>query len=225
MDLLTAKLALECLLFVADGPLDKKRLCGLIGIDGELFEAALQGLHEDLADRSLQVLEVAGGYRMMTRPAFASYAEALFEPSTERVSRSALEVLAVVAYRQPVTRPEIDAIRGVNSSAALVSLLRKGLIREAGRKETPGRPILYATTDEFLKIAGLSGLEDLPHVDTPALDARVLGLPGAVAEGPGAPAATDDEGVEPDRDEETDSCAPGEEPQANAETDASAADE
>jgi len=223
MDLLTAKLALECLLFVADGPLDRARLCSLIGIDADLFEAALQGLHEDLAERSLQVLEVAGGYRMMTRPAFASYAEALFEPSTERVSRSALEVLAVVAYRQPVTRPEIDAIRGVNSSAALVSLLRKGLIRETGRKETPGRPILYSTTDEFLKIAGLSGLEDLPHVDAPALDARVLGLPGAVAEGPGAPdAMAEDEGSEPDDDEWADDRTRGEEPKANAEAGASA---
>jgi len=180
LDVREATLALECLLFVANEPLPVAKLRELMGIDGDLFEAAVAALRDDLTDRSLQVVEVAGGYRMMTRPQFARYVEALFEPHPERVSRSGLEVLAIIAYRQPITRPEIDAVRGVNSVGAVLSLLRKGLIKEIGRREAPGRPILYATTPQFLEVTGLRDLSDLPKVDVEIPDARVLGLPTAV---------------------------------------------
>jgi segregation and condensation protein B len=201
VDLLQAKLAIECLLFVAGEPLPRARLCELIGVDEEMFDAALEDLRDDLTERSVQVTEVAGGYRMMTRPAFAGYVEALFEPEAERVSRSAMEVLAIVAYRQPVTRPEIDAVRGVNSSGSLAGLSRKGLIRDVGRKETPGRPILYGTTRRFLEVTGLAGLDSLPRADAESgvPDAGVLGLPTAVVgerpaatEAPVSAAAADD---------------------------------
>ncbi len=179
MDLREAELALECLLFVANEPLPRKRLRELLEIDEQMLEAALASLRESLASRSLTVVEVAGGLRMMTRPEMAKYVRRFYEPRPERLSRMALEVLAIIAYRQPITRPEIDAIRGVNSSGSLETLLRKGLIKEVGRKNAPGRPILYATTQEFLTVAGLNDLSELPPLDAEVPHSGVLGIPSA----------------------------------------------
>lgn len=177
MDLREAELALESLLFVASEPLSRDRACEVLEVDHDMLEAALARLRDSLADRALTVVEVAGGLRMMTRPQTAKYVRRFFEPKPTRLTRMALEVLAIIAYRQPVTRPEIDAIRGVNSSGALDSLLAKGLIREAGRKAGPGRPILYATTQEFLAVAGLKSLSDLPPIDTTIPLSEALGIP------------------------------------------------
>lgn len=156
-----AKLGLEALLFVSNEPLTRPRLRELLEVDDQALERALVELQADLQGRSLQVVEVAGGYRMVTRPRFHRYVERYFKPQPERISRAALEALAIIACRQPVTRPEIDAIRGVNSAGCIESLLRKGLIREVGRKDVPGRPILYATTQAFLELAGLRDLSQL----------------------------------------------------------------
>ncbi len=156
------KLALECLLFVGNEPLPESVLMDILEVDRKTLREAIEELSRDLEGRSLQIVEVAGGLRMMTRPRFHRYVERLFEPRPTRISRAGLECLAIIAYRQPITRPEIDAIRGVNSSGSVDSLLRKGLIKEVGRKDVPGRPILYATTQAFLEVAGLKDLKDLP---------------------------------------------------------------
>jgi segregation and condensation protein B len=161
-----AKLALECLLFVGNEPLPESLLMDIMEVDRATLREAIDALGADLETRSLQIVEVAGGLRMMTRPKYHRYVERLFEPQPTRISRAGLECLAIVAYRQPITRPEIDAIRGVNSSGSMESLLRKGLIKEVGRKDVPGRPILYATTQSFLEVAGLKDLKELPSAES-----------------------------------------------------------
>ena len=120
----------------------------------------------DEEGRPLAVVEVAGGYRLVTRPELAPWLVRLARSRTrQRLSRPALATLAIVAYRQPVSRPEVDAIRGVNSEGVLDSLLERRLIRIAGRKDAPGRPFLYETTREFLVAFGLRDLNDLPKVE------------------------------------------------------------
>src|SRR5215467_10777738 len=120
----------------------------------------------DARGSSLQVIEVGGGYRLVTRPEVAPWLMKLARSRTRsRLSRSALETLAIVAYRQPVSRPDIDAVRGVNSEAVLDNLLDRRMIRIAGRKDSPGRPFLYETTREFLVAFGLRDLADLPKVE------------------------------------------------------------
>ena len=166
VELEEAKLALECLLFVGNEPLPESLLMDIMEVDRKMLRKAIDALSADLEGRSLQLVEVAGGLRMMTRPRFHRYVERLFEPQPTRISRAGLECLAIVAYRQPITRPEIDAIRGVNSSGSMESLLRKGPIKEVGRKDVPGRPIMYATTQTFLEVAGLSDLKQLPAADS-----------------------------------------------------------
>src|SRR5262245_57220318 len=159
----------EALLFASDAPLEAERIREVL----ELTSAAdAHALVRDLARRydeearSLQVVEVAGGYRMVTRPAMAPWLVRLARARTRvRLSRPALETLAIVAYKQPVSRPEIDAVRGVNSEATLDNLLERRLIRIAGRKEAPGRPFVYETTREFLVAFGLRDPADLPKIE------------------------------------------------------------
>lgn len=157
---------LECLLFVAPEPVTAQRLGEVLDLDEETAAAALEDFRRHYANGGgLQVVRVAGGYQLRTRPEFASLVAAFLRPAAQKLSRQALETLAIVAYEQPVTQPEIDALRGVNSDGVLKSLLEKDLIREAGRKEAPGRPILYRTTGYFLKHFGLSDLSELPKLE------------------------------------------------------------
>ena len=121
-------------------------------------------LGELLAASAVHVVQLAGGYQLATRPRYARYVQRLREPEPERLSPQALETLAIVAYRQPITRPEIDEIRGVNSSGAVNGLLEKGLIEIAGRKDAPGRPFLLTTTAHFLSTFGLNDLSELPEL-------------------------------------------------------------
>lgn len=117
-------------------------------------------------DRPLTILKIAGGYQMATRPEWSELVEKLQEDKrSQRLSRAALETLAIVAYKQPVIRPDIDAIRGVNSDSSLKTLLEKNLVNISGRDEGPGRPLLYSTTPSFLKYFGLNSLHDLPDPD------------------------------------------------------------
>lgn len=157
--------ALEALLFASDGPLTAERLASVLDLDPEAVPSLVEELAGQLEGRGLQVLELAGGYRLASRPEFAEHLRRLREPEPEQLSRPALEALTIIAYREPVTRPEIDAIRGVDSSGVLGTLLEKGLIRVTGRKEAPGRPWLYQTTDHFLSCFGLKSLDDLPMLD------------------------------------------------------------
>jgi segregation and condensation protein B len=159
----------EALLFASDTPLEAERLREVLELpDVAEVRALVEALrqHYAAADRALTIVEVGGGYRMVTRPDIAPWLVRLARSRTrQRLSRPALETLAIVAYRQPVSRPEVDALRGVNSEAVLDSLLERRLIRVAGRKEAPGRPFLYETTREFLVAFGLRDLTDLPQVE------------------------------------------------------------
>lgn len=159
----------EALLFASDAPLEPERIREVLDLENA---AAARALVEELRaryetdQRALTISEVAGGYRMVTRPELAPWLVRLARARTRvRLSRASLEALAIVAYKQPASRPEIDAIRGVNSEGVLESLMERRLVRIAGRKEAPGRPFLYETTREFLIAFGLRDLNDLPKVE------------------------------------------------------------
>ena len=160
---------LEALLFASDAPIEAERIQEVLELDSpaaarELVDAVRRRL--DGEGRALQVIEVGGGFRLVTRPEVAPWLVKLQRSKTKsRLSRPALETLAIVAYRQPVSRPEVDAIRGVNSEGVLDNLLDRRMIRIAGRKDSPGRPFLYETTREFLVAFGLRDVNDLPKVD------------------------------------------------------------
>lgn len=135
------------------------------GVSEKEVEEAFRELSEFYRGRGVRIREVAGGWRFETDPEVAEYVRAYLRPRPRRLSPAALETLAVVAYRQPVTRAEIEAARGVDSSGPLRFLLEKGFIRVVGRKEVPGRPLLYGTTDYFLEFFGLRSLEELPSLE------------------------------------------------------------
>ena len=159
----------EALLFASETPVEADRIQEVLdlGSAGEARELVrvLSG-RLDGQGRALQIIEVGGGYRLVTRPEVAPWLVKLARSRTRsRLSRSSLETLAIVTYRQPVSRPDIDAVRGVNSEAVLDNLLDRRMIRIAGRKDSPGRPFLYETTRDFLVAFGLRDLTDLPKVE------------------------------------------------------------
>jgi len=156
---------LESIIFVSDTPVQLETLVEILPESSK--EAILEGIHriqkeyeEDF--RGLELVEVAGGYQFRTKPRWAEWIQRLKKAKAVRLSRSALETLAMVAYRQPIIRPEIEAIRGVDSGWVLRTLLEKGLIKVMGRKDIPGRPIVYGTTQAFLELFSLNTLSDLP---------------------------------------------------------------
>lgn len=156
----------EALLFASDSPVEAEQIRAVLELPGTAEARALVeelSARYEAAGRSLTIVEVGGGFRMVTRPELAPWLVRLARNRTRtRLSRPALETLAIVAYRQPVSRPEIEALRGVNSEAVLDSLLERRMIRISGRKDAPGRPFLYETTREFLVTFGLRNLDDLP---------------------------------------------------------------
>ncbi len=159
----------EGLLFASEVPLEAERIREVLDLasvaDVHVLVAILKERYER-DEHGLEVTEVGGGYRMVTRPALAPWLVRLARTRTRvRLSRAALEALAIVAYRQPVSRPEIDGVRGVNSEGVLDNLLERRLVRIAGRKDAPGRPYLFETTREFLVAFGLRDLDDLPKVE------------------------------------------------------------
>ncbi|TJY44389.1 SMC-Scp complex subunit ScpB [Cohnella pontilimi] len=166
MDYSTLKSVLEGLLFVSgeDG-LNIKTLAEVVEMDADVVHSVMEDLRQDLVrdGRGLRIAEVAGGFRLTTAPEHAPFFEKLaYSPSRSSLSQAALETLSIVAYRQPITRVEIEEIRGVKADRAIQSLVAKDLIEEVGRAEALGRPILYGTTKSFLDYFGLSGLEQLP---------------------------------------------------------------
>jgi len=157
--------ALEAILFASPEPVPTDSLVRLTGWDGEGVQAALRLLRQRLeaSDRGLCLLQVAGGWQLATKPEFAGLISSLLEPRPPApLSQAALETLAIIAYRQPITRAEIEQLRGVRVDSALQSLLERELVEEAGRADAPGRPILYRTTQRFLEWTGLNSLADLP---------------------------------------------------------------
>src|SRR5262245_3069873 len=175
------KAILEALIFASPEPLTPKQMYKLLDTEPkEDVQAALTDLKRDY-DRpgGLQLVEVAGGYQIVTRPDLHEWVRRLFhERSTQKLTVQALETLAVIAYRQPITALEITDVRGVNTSGVLNTLLERHLIKIVGRKQVVGRPFLYATTREFLIRFGLNDLNDLPKIEDMAealgLDAPVL---------------------------------------------------
>ena len=163
------KRALEGLLFITDRPLSAGELCKLVNIrDQDRIVAAVEDLRRELEDRNLgyRLIAVAEGWQMATRPELAPYMRKLFsDRATMRLSTAAQETLSIISYKQPLTRAEVEEIRGVEVIAALESLIEKRLIKVVGRKETVGRPLMYGTTMEFLRHFGLRSLEDLPPLD------------------------------------------------------------
>ncbi len=160
---------LEALLFASEAPVEAERIQEVLDLPSagqarELVSVLTERL--DGQGRALQIIEVGGGYRLVTRPEVAPWLVKLARSRTRsRLSRSSLETLAIIAYRQPASRPDIDAVRGVNSEAVLDNLLDRRMVRIAGRKDTPGRPFLYETTRDFLVAFGLRDLADLPKVE------------------------------------------------------------
>jgi segregation and condensation protein B len=187
--------ALEAVLFMAAEPLPPAELAEILGVTAGEVAALARQLDAAYAGRGIQVTRVAGGYQVCTRPEYGSYVAKLHKPERFRLSRAALETLAIVAYKQPVTRPEVDAIRGVNSDSPLDTLTQYQLIHEAGRKETPGRPVLYRTTDDFLGHFGLNSVDDLPRLDAIPVDEA---QPHADVPTPATKAAPDEPGAEPE---------------------------
>ncbi|MCL5105238.1 MAG: SMC-Scp complex subunit ScpB [Armatimonadetes bacterium] len=162
---------LECMLFVSGEPMTAKELAETLEIEEARVEEAMDDLEQALESRGgLQLMRVAGGYQLCTRPEYADYCAMLLTPAKKKLSKAALETLAVVAYRQPCTMPEVEAVRGVSVDGVMKTLMERGLVREAGRKQTPGRPILYATTPEFLEYFGLNDISELPDIDMLAVE-------------------------------------------------------
>lgn len=159
----------EALLFATDQPLTLARLQDVLPqAERPAIQEALTALEEDYAHeaRPFRLLHVAGGYQLATKPEFADVVRRLFVGKRKvRLTKAALEALAIIAYKQPTTRPEIDAIRGVSSGGVVETLLERNLIHIAGRAEGVGRPLLYATTPEFLQYLGLNHLRDLPSLE------------------------------------------------------------
>jgi|UniRef100_A0A7V3PSK1 segregation and condensation protein B len=162
------KQIIEALLFAADGPLTLTRLAEITAQDETAIQQAIDDLNRTYAQtaRSFRVSRVAQGYQLYTLPEYADWIRKLYAHTRiQRLSAAALEVLAIIAYQQPVTRPEIEQLRGVDCSAPLLTLLERGLIVTAGRAHRPGNPFLYRTTREFLRYFGLESLDDLPRLE------------------------------------------------------------
>ncbi len=156
-------LLLESLLFVADGPVPLAKLAKTTGVGREALEEALATLAADYADRGLRLQRLDGRVQLVTAPEATPYVESFLGLAGEgRLSGAALETLAIVAYRQPISRAGIEAVRGVNCDRVLASLQARGLVVEVGRAETVGRPVLFGTTFAFLEAFGLTDLAELP---------------------------------------------------------------
>jgi segregation and condensation protein B len=158
---------IECLLFVSGEPLGAKELAKTTETDVLQVHEAVRALRSRYiaTGSGLQVIEIASGYQMATRAEFAPVVGKLLAPHANRLSRPALETVTIIAYRQPCTQADIEAVRGVSSDAVLKTLIERNLVCEAGRRPSPGRPILYATTNDFLHYFGLADLADLPPLD------------------------------------------------------------
>ena len=165
--------AIESLLFVSGRPLERGELRKLLDVDDVTLIHSLQVLEYDLErlGRGIRLQRLGEQVQLVTAPENARYVAALLGlPMTAKLTTAAMETLAVIAYRQPVTRGQIEAVRGVNSDRALVSLVQHGLVAEVGRAQTIGRPALFATTPEFLQQFGLTSLEQLPNTALPPPD-------------------------------------------------------
>jgi segregation and condensation protein B len=161
------KPVLESLFFVSDSPIRLETLVEILPESSK--EAILEGIRQIQAEygdpsKGIELTEIAGGYQFRTKPGWAEWVNRLKKAKAVKLSQAALETLAIVAYRQPVIRPAIEEIRGVDSGSVLHTLLERGLVKVMGRKELPGRPIVYGTSKAFLELFSLNSLSDLPRL-------------------------------------------------------------
>ena len=163
------KAGLEALLFVSDRPVTLDQLKHIfVGFTVTDLQQLMEGLRDEYQKRNggMVIVEIAGGYQMLSNQQCASYIRSFYKSThKEKLSRPALETLAIIAYKQPVSRGDVESIRDVNSDGVVAHLLNKGLIKIAGHKEVPGRPFLYGTTKEFLEYFGLKSIDDLPKLE------------------------------------------------------------
>jgi len=154
---------LEALILASDEPLGLQRLRDLCGAGSQELREALDSLEKHYVERGIRLCQVGGGWQFRTAPEFADIVQTLWQTRPPRLSRSLLETLAIIAYRQPTTRGEIEALRGVKTSSSVIATLQdRGWIKVLGRKEVPGRPQLLGTTRQFLIDFGMNSLQDLP---------------------------------------------------------------
>jgi segregation and condensation protein B len=179
------KSILESLLFVADGPQSVQRFGeALENVELDLIQEILNELQSEMAGpgRGIRLVEVAGGYQLRTAKANADWVKKFLGGRPARMGRATLETLAIIAYRQPITKAEIEAIRGVDVDGVITTLLERNLIRAVARKDVPGRPFLYGTTAEFLQLFNLKDLSQLPtlkemeDITLPEIAGDVIGL-------------------------------------------------
>ncbi len=163
-----AKRIIENLLFITDRPLKPSRLADVLeNITAKRVVEIIEQLMKEYSDtgRAVRIVEIGGGYQMATKPEYGRWVRRLYnEKMTTRLSNAALETLAIIAYKQPVTRAEMEMIRGVDVAAPLERLLERGLVRVLGKRDTIGRPMVYGTTDEFLRLFGLNKISELPDL-------------------------------------------------------------
>lgn len=162
-----AKATIEALIFAVSEPIGSKTIAEVIGISEHTVKQIIADLVEEYreAGRGIQITPVANGYQFSTHPECAPYLEKLQKaPRNVGLSQAAVETLAIIAYKQPITKGEIEALRGVSIESPLNNLVDKQLVEEAGRKDVPGRPILYRTSQKFLKYFGLNNLTELPAI-------------------------------------------------------------
>ena len=168
-----ARAVIENILFIADSSVSTAMFVSLFKSEHtvEEVESIINKLKDDYAGRGLKISEVAGGWRLQTRPEYARWITEFYKMEKgHKLSRASLETLAIIAYRQPVTRTEIDEIRGVDSGGVLRGLVDKTLVKSMGRRKAPGRPLMYGTTNRFLEYFGLARLADLPTLDEFPMD-------------------------------------------------------
>ncbi len=165
MELTELKQAVECLLFVAAEPLTAEKLAELTGNAKAEVKSILLQLMQEYAERGFHLRNLAGGWQFTTEAAFAPLIEKLYRPKMQQLSAAAMETLAIIAYKQPITKAEVSGIRRVEADGVMANLLDKRLIKEVGRRLGPGRAVLYGTTEEFLSFFGLASLADLPQLE------------------------------------------------------------
>jgi segregation and condensation protein B len=174
---------LEALLFAAGDPLPVKKMADYLeGPTADEVKAALADLANEYLTRGIRLIEVAGGWQMRTAPEHQRYVRKLFRERPQRLTRAATETIAIVAYKQPVTRQEIEAVRGVDSGGVLESLVERRLAKVVGRKDVPGRPLVYATTADFLELFGLKSIRELPTLPELGTDFERMSAQGGFTE-------------------------------------------
>jgi len=169
------KPVLEAVLFAAADAVPVKRICQLVeGATKPEVTAALEKIQADSTDRGFRLMEVAGGWQFRTAPEHHEMVRKLFKEKPQRLSRAMVETLSVIAYKQPATRAEVEAVRGVDSSGVMEGLVERRLVKIAGRRDVPGRPLVYVTTQDFLEVFGLNDIKSLPTLPELGDDFQVM---------------------------------------------------